>query len=98
MSYPTPIPWKSILQAGCAISLEVLTRRLHVRPNRMPSTPGRHSLNPGPRFCAEQAIKLAHSDLERADAEIARALALNDLAESFSGFSAVGERFLESRD
>jgi tetratricopeptide (TPR) repeat protein len=52
----------------------------------------------GARFCAGMALKLAYTDAEWADAENARAIALEDPAQSFDSFSAVADRFLNSRD
>jgi hypothetical protein len=50
------------------------------------------------RFCAEMALKLAKTDLEWADAENERAIALQDLAASFESFSAVAGKFGDSLD
>ncbi len=52
----------------------------------------------GARFCADMAVKLACTDAEWADAENARAIAIEDPAQSFESFSAVADRFLNSVD
>ena len=52
----------------------------------------------GARFCAAMALKLACTDAEWADAENARAVALEDLAQSFDSFSEVAVRFINSRE
>ena len=52
----------------------------------------------GARFCAETALELARTGVEWADAQDARAMALEDPAQSFHGFSAIADRFLNSVD
>jgi tetratricopeptide (TPR) repeat protein len=52
----------------------------------------------GARFCAEMALKLAHTDAEWADAQSAKAVALDDPAQSFDLFSEIADRLLASSD
>jgi tetratricopeptide (TPR) repeat protein len=68
----------------------------HARQLSEQNTP--HTDLAGARFCAAMALDLASTDAEWADAENTRAMALEDLVQSFDSFSEVAVRFFNSRD